>query len=344
MTPAEALAYSLREIEAGRKTAAECAQLFPDVPELENQLQDAERLRDLRAVTLSPAASRNLEARLRTEFIIRYPPPQKQAPRLGLHWWPMGVTMMLAGLLLSVVMATPGSLPGEPLYPLKRAAEQAEITLTRNAQLPTLYATLAQRRFTELEALLNRHALTPKLFDAHATEARTYTAASLASVSRLPTNEQAGQLREVILSLDQQRAAIARMRVSAPVELQADLDAVARTLQLQHATAKTQLTGLTVSTPSPTAALDNPSPVATTTVAPTGTSVATQPLVTAFPSPTAAPTSTQPPPATESVTQLAPSHTPPATIDAATATLPGNSACQAHNPHSPRYCTPTPAP
>ncbi|MEK7328206.1 MAG: hypothetical protein AAB217_23425, partial [Chloroflexota bacterium] len=65
MTPEETLAYCLTEIEAGRKTAADCAALFPDIPGLEAQLRAAQTLRAWQAPAIRPEVSRRLEARVR---------------------------------------------------------------------------------------------------------------------------------------------------------------------------------------------------------------------------------------------------------------------------------------
>ncbi|MBI3286512.1 MAG: hypothetical protein HYZ68_00540 [Chloroflexi bacterium] len=77
-------------------------------------------------------------------------------------------TVVLLTLLLSVgaVLASAGSLPGEPLYPLKRFGEQVRIVLTFNpSSRAELEATFARARLEEIRILLARGLLVSVQFE-----------------------------------------------------------------------------------------------------------------------------------------------------------------------------------
>lgn len=65
MKSEEVLELCLRDMAAGKATAAECAARFSDIPDLETQLRLAEKLRAMPAPTLRPEVRRRQEAELR---------------------------------------------------------------------------------------------------------------------------------------------------------------------------------------------------------------------------------------------------------------------------------------
>src|SRR5688572_28599627 len=98
MKPEDILEQCLKEMAAGRKTPAECAALFPNVPDLEAQLRAATTLRQLEVLTLRPEASQRIEARLRQKLRTQKPIADRRRI-LTLRWaMPLAlVTTLLFG-------------------------------------------------------------------------------------------------------------------------------------------------------------------------------------------------------------------------------------------------------
>src|SRR5262245_45044574 len=118
MKPEDILEHCLEEIAAGRKTAAECAALFPNVPDLEAQLLAAAALKRLEVITLRPEVSRRIEARLRQKMSVRKPQATRWRIPIPLLRWaaPFALITTLLFGMVGTVAASSESLPGNPLY------------------------------------------------------------------------------------------------------------------------------------------------------------------------------------------------------------------------------------
>lgn len=102
----------------------------------------------------APAFRVRLQAELQAELAARHRQPSRGV------WWPRLLPRLAAGLLAvvlvlgSAVVASASSLPGEPLYGVKRAAEQVRLTFawTHEARA-AIQLDIAEARLREIRAL-----------------------------------------------------------------------------------------------------------------------------------------------------------------------------------------------
>jgi len=122
----------------------------------------AQRLAQAPDVALSDAALNRIEARLRakTAEMPRVQPRRITAPR---RWYVSRLLRYAAAACLALILALGGvaqasadSLPGDQLYPVKRAIEGVRLALVSDENEPSLRITLAERRLDEFERLLER--------------------------------------------------------------------------------------------------------------------------------------------------------------------------------------------
>ena len=174
---AAALEECLQALEAGENLEA-CLARYPAQAEaLRPLLATIVRLEELGSVP--PPRSAEGAARVRAAFLaaaVHYRRAQEQRrlrrfsfPRLP--GWSVGWATAAAALLLVIVLTTStvavsaGALPGDVLYPVKRATEQVQVLLTFNpAAREALREQLDERRRQEvlqiLEARRTAHTLT----------------------------------------------------------------------------------------------------------------------------------------------------------------------------------------
>ena len=306
MTAEEALAHCLTEIEAGRKTAAECAALFRDVPGLEARLRAAQTLRAWQAPTIRPEVSRRLEARVRQGAHSRRP-RNPGFLALPLRW--AVVFTLLAFLFVSAgaVAASTNSLPGEVLYPVKRASESAQLFFASPADRAALHTTFAGHRLNEIAALAGRGPLEARVLTVLTAEVAAETEAALAEVKNAPAADQAALLNTIILETGRQQTVLQQIMVVA-TETAADPTATPAVI-----------TTVTSFNPTYTPESYTPGPPGRTHTPPgqakkTGTAAS-------LPAGASTPT---------------PGNSQPGKT-------PGGPNCNANNPNSPNYCTPAPA-
>jgi hypothetical protein len=154
----EILERCLRRLEQG----ADLETLLREVPEavpLRPLLETALWLRRGQEVALSPAARRRLIRQGQLRAARRAAAPRASRPVF--RWaWALVAVLGLILVLLSAVGAAEASLPGEPLYPVKRAVEGL-VTLGMSPEERALY--LAERRWSEFEASAARGRWLPDL-------------------------------------------------------------------------------------------------------------------------------------------------------------------------------------
>jgi len=137
------------------ETVEECLRRYPEhAKELKSLLETATATKKAAAVQPRP----EFRERARQQFYaaLRQMPAQKK--RAGFSWggqprWATVVAVVLALLLVSsgTVAAASNSMPDQPLYPVKRASEQARLALTPSPlRKAELYARLADRRVAEI--------------------------------------------------------------------------------------------------------------------------------------------------------------------------------------------------
>jgi hypothetical protein len=144
------------------ETVEECLRRYPEhARELKSLLETATATKKATAVQPTP----EFRERARQQFYaaLRQMPAQKK--RAGFSWggqprWATVVAVVLAILLLSsgTVAAASGSMPDQPLYPVKRASEQVRLALTFSPlHRAELYARLADRRVLEIVYLASKN-------------------------------------------------------------------------------------------------------------------------------------------------------------------------------------------
>ena len=221
MEPEEILEICLKEIASGRKTAQECLAAFPNTPGLEAQLRLVTTLRTW-SPTLRPEASRAIEARLRAA--VRAAPRRPRArqpvrrPQLAFAFrWAVAFVFVAAILYAGgtgAVAASYDSLPGDLLYPVKRASESVQVFFTPASRQASLHATLAQRRLDEIQALAEQGVVDSALLADLSAE----TQAALAAVENAPPESQTQVLNLIAEMTGRQQSVLMEVMASAPNE------------------------------------------------------------------------------------------------------------------------------
>ncbi len=170
------LAQCLADIEAGRLTAAECLERYPEYREaLEPLLALSGEVRALPPVSPTPAFRRSAKQRLRA----RLEPRRRRAVTIpGWPRWkgrsvatakqatlrrPAMSWLLIITLIISiltgggVVTASAEALPGDALYPVKVSLEAAQLMLTFDqGNEVQLRLQFAERRLGEMRALVEQ--------------------------------------------------------------------------------------------------------------------------------------------------------------------------------------------
>ncbi len=141
-------------------TIEQCLQSFP---------QDADRLQPLLEMALATKQASAIQPRsefrdrARYQFYAALQEMESKRSRLFFGWqlrWATVVAVVLALLLAGggTVAAASGSMPDEPLYPVKLATEQVRLVLTPSALgKAELYAKLADKRVIEIIRMADKN-------------------------------------------------------------------------------------------------------------------------------------------------------------------------------------------
>ncbi len=288
------LAECLEETLAGRRTVADCLARYPDLADdLKPLLEMALLTARLKSPRLPEARVAALETRLRAQMR-----PQRRPAAAGISRLAAG---LLLGFLLAfgsgagLVAASSSSLPGDPLYGIKRLWEVIVLALSPLfGQLDDAWLAVAETRLDEVQALHEQGRLTSAALDDLAEAARQ--AARLADADTLPRT--AAYLETVQVALRD---------LTPPPGGEAALQTLfATTLPIAPTSAPVAVTAAPAPTLTPsttptleptatTAPTDTPiyTPTATLTRTPTPSRTPTATLTLTFtPTPTASPTAT----------------------------------------------------
>lgn len=213
LDPAKLLERMLSDDEGARREVSALAARRPEAArELEELCALAQHLRSVPAPAPRPAFKAALRARLQAAE-----PPARTGWGLGWLWpraaFAAGVALLLLAFLFGGVgVASAHALPGEPLYPVKRGLEQAQLALAPHEEARAgLRLGFAQERLRELQELQNRG--TPALEQALA----GLEEATAAATEHLERSERPAALGERLAELtERQQAVLERVAEQVP--------------------------------------------------------------------------------------------------------------------------------
>jgi len=226
----DVLARCLHALEHDRVTLEQCLEAFPaHAITLEPLLRAATTLREapqptmragrvesLERIVVARAAERAARGRSRP----RARPKAKKG--FGNRWrWAVALSIVLALALLSSVgtAAASDALPGQPLYPVKRAAEDVQLSLSPEARKPDLLANRAQERLEEVEALAETGEVPPEIVEDLLDSSQTALDA-LEGTTGTQHDELAARL---VTLTERQQTVLARVMENAPPQAQEGL-------------------------------------------------------------------------------------------------------------------------
>lgn len=338
--------YSIAEtldkcIEAMRqgKTKEECLALYPDAaPALAPLLEAAEYVRQAPKAEASEAAMRagkvrllQEAARLRTEKKQKPARPWRRLSFLAsttfalpqvrpLAWAPVLSLLLALSLIFGSVttaMAAGRSLPDEPLYPIKLAGEQVQLTLTLT---PTARADLAlsltEKRLGEIATLSSLGRSVPALPIERLT---TGTAETLAMIGRVDEDSMQPRLQRYIELLSEEQALLTQVpvvpatqgRIAAALNSAKEHEILAASAMTDPSVLREPSSrgGRVPVISAKETATSVPTAEPAKTAPPTSTSIVLPVLPPATATPSSAPTNTVAPPATQTPTPVSPTNT-----------------------------------
>jgi hypothetical protein len=140
----------------GQETVEQCLQRYPEYAnELEPLLRTAVLMN--KAVDVKPSA----DFRARARYQMQLKMAESKAPRRFIRTVPRWAVAVCTVMLVFVlgggtVLASEGSMPGNPLYAVKLAAENVQLQLTFSQDKKTeLYVALANERVDEMTWMVN---------------------------------------------------------------------------------------------------------------------------------------------------------------------------------------------
>lgn len=141
------------------ETIEQCLQSYPEhAAEIEPLLQTA--MATKKAVAIQPSPEFKARARYQFQSALQEVKPKRALPFFG--WqpqWAVAIAVVLVVLLAGggTVTAAGYSMPDSPLYPVKLATEQVQLTLTpSDIGKAELHARLADRRVAEIVYIANK--------------------------------------------------------------------------------------------------------------------------------------------------------------------------------------------
>ena len=119
------------------------------------------------------------------------------------------------------VLAAGGSLPGEPLYPVKRTVEEVQLALTWTPeQRSDLLVSFAERRLEEVVAVCTADDCPEDLL----ADLGAQTEAAAAEVDRLPEGKRAGLLEKMVALTGRQQEVLVSVLERAPDQARPGLE------------------------------------------------------------------------------------------------------------------------
>ncbi len=190
------------------------------VGDLRELLRAADKVRSAPKPALSAAAAARIEHAALNRFRAQRR-AARSSNRVSFTQFAIALSLVLALIIASAgtVAASAGSLPGEPLYPVKRFVESTQLSLAAGDQRAALHITFAETRLAEIEALSKRGGVPPGLIDDLAAE----TESALTTAQVLPADQQTNAYSNIVSMIDHQQAVLAAVQAKAPEPAQAAL-------------------------------------------------------------------------------------------------------------------------
>jgi hypothetical protein len=312
------LDHCIADIVAGRETVDSCLRRYSaHSARLRGPLGAAERMRAAPLPTpLATDKRRALESQLlrQAEQLRSKPMSRPAASRLPL-WRRVGLVIasFLVVFLLwtSVASATAASVPGNVLYPIKRAAERVRLSLAAEDQRAELHLEFAQHRLQELRVLKDRGEVSESLL----AEISGETARVLEEVPSLPHEKQQALLSSLAGFQDQQLQVLEVMASTVQGEAQGAVQAALADSLTQRQHALDLLAGAASNATSAPGSSPESKPSLGDETQPASGKPTLKPSATDKPVPQATARPTKEPPVTPQKPTPKVEHTPPGQVD-----------------------------
>ncbi len=238
----------LHEMSIRGESIESCLQRYPQhAGQLAPLVQVADHIRKSNHPTLSAPAARAIEQRLLKRTAELRPSGAKSSLSLPFALRPLMTVAATLVVILALVLAGGGgivyasteSLPGSPLYGIKRATEQVQLFL-----VPTkigraeLHIKFAQRRLEEVQALAEiKGQVDEEALAAMAEE----TELALEEMGKAPAQDQATLLNKLLSLTERQQSVLKRVKAEAPEAAQKGLNRALEASQRGHERAREAL-------------------------------------------------------------------------------------------------------
>lgn len=222
------LDHCLSQMQAGRLALEECLALYPDqATALQPLLAAAARPMAAPRLSLRPAAREAIEQRLIARLLARRASRSSASRPLAVHRVSFAAAMLAAVLFgVLITAASPGSLPGDALYPIKRLSESIGLQLAGEPARAQLRIEWAQRRLDEFRQLASRGEVRIALLE----EFQIETNAALASSDGLGEEERNALLGRVAAAYTRAVELTSDVRDRVPAAALSDFDELAAAL------------------------------------------------------------------------------------------------------------------
>lgn len=228
----------IADLTAGRETIESCLRRYPaQAGRLAVILPLAERARALPPLAPFPMDKRRaLESQLLEEArrIQTRAASRPVAPRLPV-WRRRGVLAVMSLVLtvlflFSTISVSAASVPGDVLYPIKRAAEQVRLAVTPDQDQAVVHLELAQVRLQELVTLTQRGEVPAELL----ADIEAETSVVLERVASLPAEQQQALLTRLASFQDGQMLVLGKVAALAQGDQQTKIKAALTEAEAKH--------------------------------------------------------------------------------------------------------------
>jgi hypothetical protein len=239
----------LHKMSTRAESIERCLQRYPQhAGQLAPLVQVADHIRKTSHPTLSVSATKAIEQRLlKRAKELRQSRTKPSLWSLPFSLRPLvtvtATLIVVLGLVLvgggGIVYASTGSLPGSPLYGVKRATEQVQLFLApAGTELAELHIKFAQRRLEEVQALAEiKGQIDEEALAAIASE----TELALEEAEKASAQDKSALLDKLVSLTERQQAVLKRVQAEAPEAAQKGLNRALEVSQRGHERAREAL-------------------------------------------------------------------------------------------------------